>query len=64
MTNLLLPLQRLENRKGRQRRVFDCVLRELVESERVFNGQDQQASVIIVDSRSVKNTYTAKAEGI
>jgi transposase len=43
--------------------VLDRVLRELVESERVINGHKQQTTMIIVDSKSVKNTDTAEEKG-
>lgn len=43
--------------------VLDRVLRELVESERVINGREQKTTMIIVDSKSVKNTDTAEEKG-
>jgi transposase len=43
--------------------VLDRVLRELVENKRAINGRDQQTTMIIVDSRSVKNTDTAEQKG-
>jgi hypothetical protein len=64
MASLLLLLHVWRITEEDKESVFDCVLRELVENERVINGQDQQTSMIIVDSISVKNTDTAKAEGI
>jgi transposase len=39
------------------------VLRELVETERVVDDRDQQTTMIIVDSKSVKNTDTAEEKG-
>jgi hypothetical protein len=44
--------------------VLDCILRELFENECVVSGKDQQTSMIIVDSKSVKNTDTVKAERV
>jgi transposase len=43
--------------------VLDRVLRELVESERVINGRDPKTTMLIVDSKSVKNTDTAELKG-
>jgi len=43
--------------------VLDRVLRELVESERCIHGRDGQTSMLIVDSRSVKNADTAEQKG-
>jgi len=43
--------------------VLDRVMRELVESERVIKGREQQTTMIIVDSKSVKNTDTAEEKG-
>ena len=43
--------------------VLDRVLRELVESERAINDREPQTSMIIVDSKSVKNTDTAEVKG-
>ena len=43
--------------------VLDRVLRMLVESERVINGREQQTTMIIVDSKSIKNTDTAEEKG-
>lgn len=43
--------------------VLDRILRELVESERVINGRKQQTTMIIVDSKSIKNTDTAEEKG-
>ena len=41
--------------------LLDKVLRKLVEAERVKNGRDEQTTMIIADSRSVKNSFTAEA---
>ncbi len=43
--------------------VLDRALRELVESERCFNGRDPKTTMLIVDSKSIKNTYTAETKG-
>ena len=43
--------------------VLDRVMRELVESERVINGRNQQTTMIIIDSKSIKNTDTAEEKG-
>ena len=43
--------------------VFDRVLRELVENERIIKGREQQTTMTIVDSKSVKNTDTAEEKG-
>jgi hypothetical protein len=38
-------------------------MRELVESERCINGRDPKTTMIIVDSKSIKNTDTAEEKG-
>jgi len=44
--------------------VLDLVMRELVGSERVLNGREStKTTMIIVDSKSVKNTDTAEEKG-
>jgi len=43
--------------------VLDKVLDELVESERIINGRDPDPTMLIVDSKSVKNTDTAEEKG-
>ena len=43
--------------------VFDRVLRELVESERVINGRDPNTTMSIVDSKTIQNTDTAEEKG-
>jgi transposase len=43
--------------------VLDRVMRELVESERCINGRDPKTTMIIVDSKSIKNTDTAEEKG-
>lgn len=43
--------------------VLDRILRELVESERVIGGRQQKTTMIIIDSKSVKNTDTAEEKG-
>lgn len=43
--------------------VLDRVLSELVGNERIIHGREQQTSMVIVDSKSVKNTDTAEEKG-
>jgi transposase len=43
--------------------ILDRILRELVQSDRVINGREQQTTMVIVDSKSVKNTDTACEKG-
>jgi transposase len=44
--------------------VLDLVMRELVESERIICGREStKTTMIIVDSKSVKNTDTAEEKG-
>jgi len=43
--------------------ILDCALRELVEEERRINDREKQTTMIIVDSKSVKNTDTAEEKG-
>jgi hypothetical protein len=49
--------------KDGEESALDRVLRELVESERVINGRCEQTTMVIVDSKSVKNTDTAEEKG-
>lgn len=49
--------------KDGEESVLDRVLRELVESERSIKGREQQTTMIIIDSKSVKNTDTAEEKG-
>jgi transposase len=43
--------------------VLDRALRELVESERCINGRIPYTTMLIVDSKSIKNTDTAETKG-
>jgi transposase len=43
--------------------ILDEVLEELVISERIINGRNPKTSMIIVDSKSIKNTDTAEEKG-
>ena len=43
--------------------LLDKVLRKLVGAEREKNGRDAQTTMLIVDSRSVKNADTAQEKG-
>ena len=43
--------------------ILDEVLEELVQSERVINGRQPKTTMVIVDSKSVKNTDTADEKG-
>ena len=44
--------------------VLDRVMRELVESERIINGREAtKTTMIIVDSKSMKNADTAEEKG-
>ena len=44
--------------------VLDRVMRELVESERIVRGREgTKTTMIIVDSKSIKNTDTAEEKG-
>jgi transposase len=43
--------------------LLDKVLRKLVEDHRAKDGRDKQTTMIIVDSRSVKNADTAEHKG-
>jgi transposase len=42
---------------------LDKALAELVLSERIINGRNPKPSMTIVDSKSIKNTYTAEEKG-
>ncbi|GHV40967.1 hypothetical protein FACS1894187_22340 [Synergistales bacterium] len=43
--------------------LFDKIMRELVMSERIMLGREPNTSMIIVDSKSVKNADTAEEKG-
>ena len=43
--------------------LLDQILRGLVESERAVNEREPETTMIIVDSKSVKNTDTAEEKG-
>jgi len=44
--------------------VLDCIMRELVENERIVQGRGStKTTMIIVDSKSIKNTDTAQEKG-
>ena len=44
--------------------LLDKIMQELVLSERVIKGRDAKTSMIIVDSKSIKNTDTAEKKGM
>lgn len=46
-----------------QESLLDKVLRKLVEEERKKNGRNAETTMIIVDSKSIKNTDTAEEKG-
>ena len=43
--------------------LFEIVMRQLVEIERVHDGREMKTSMIIVDSKSIKNADTAEEKG-
>ncbi len=43
--------------------ILDKVLKELVASERIINGRQPKTTMIIIDSKSIKNTDTAEEKG-
>ena len=43
--------------------ILDGILDELVESERIIKGRNPKASMLIIDSKSIKNTDTAEEKG-
>lgn len=43
--------------------ILDRILRELVECERSTKDRDERTTMIIVDSKSIKNTDTAEEKG-
>ena len=43
--------------------ILDKALEELVLSERIINGKQPAPTMTIVDSKSVKNTFTAEEKG-
>ena len=49
--------------RGTNQSILDKILEELVDSERIINGRNPETSMIIVDSKSIKNTDTAEEKG-
>ena len=45
------------------RSLLDKILDKLVEKERKANGREAHTTMVIVDSKSIKNTSTAKEKG-
>ncbi len=43
--------------------VLDCVLRELVASERIINGREAQTTMTIIDSKTIQNTDAVAEKG-
>jgi len=43
--------------------ILDKALEELVTSERIINGRQAETTMPIVDSKSVKNAFTAEEKG-
>ena len=43
--------------------LLDKILDNLVEKERKANGRESHTTMVIVDSKSIKNTSTAKEKG-
>jgi transposase len=43
--------------------ILDAVLEELVLSERVINGRQASPTMAILDSKSVKNSFSAEEKG-
>ena len=43
--------------------LLDEILNELVMSERIINGRDPEPTMSIIDSKSVKNAFTAEEKG-
>jgi hypothetical protein len=43
--------------------LFEQAMDELVMSERIIDGREAQTSMVIVDSKSVKNADTAEEKG-
>jgi len=50
-----------KDKKGKS--ILDKVLDELVMSERIINGREVDPTMTIVDSKSVKNAFTAEEKG-
>ena len=43
--------------------ILDKALAELAMSERIISGRDPKPTMTIMDSKSIKNTFTAKEKG-
>ena len=50
-----------KDEKGKS--ILDKVLEELVMSERVINGREAEPTMTILDSKSIKNAFTAEEKG-
>jgi transposase len=52
------------NAKGKDgKSLIDTVLDELVLSERIINGRQAEPTMIVLDSKSAKNSFTAEEKG-
>ena len=52
-----------KEKKADESSILDKVLDELVKSERIIKGRAPKTTMVIIDSKSVKNTDTAEEKG-
>ena len=61
--NVYYHYKKWKKKKPNGRSILDDILDELVLSERIMNGRQPKPTMTIIDSRSVKNTFTAEEKG-
>ena len=63
--NLVYHYYQIWSSKGKngEESILDRIMRELVLSGRVIHGREPKTAMVVVDSKSVKNTDTAEEKG-
>jgi len=52
-----------KKKKPNGKSILDDILEELVLSERIINGREPNPTMTILDSKSIKNAFTAEEKG-
>ena len=61
--NVYYHFRKWKKKKADGNSLLDEVLQELVMSERIINGRKPEPTMSILDSKSVKNAFTAEEKG-
>jgi hypothetical protein len=63
--NIVYPYYQIWSAAGKngEASLFDRVLQELILSRRVICGREPKTTMVIIDSKSIKNTDTAEEKG-